>query len=165
MTISAIFREMKIKLYALTLASRCHQCRHWRLKACNFPRRHSCSCKDRFLKAGSSSARGHRTTVPTTLQPAPVYIPHTPWLKQTPESSKRSTNINMGEKRLLLLLLHHHYTFPSSPSHSPVHLFTTCTDYPDFFQPSFFSLSPRRNMKGRVLWMHTQFYGDVITQV
>lgn len=98
MTISAIFREIKIKLYALTLASRCHQCRHWRLKACNFPRRHSCSCKDLFffLKAGSSSARGHRTTVPTTLQPAPVYIPHTPWLKQTPESSKRSTNINIS---------------------------------------------------------------------
>lgn len=51
MTISAMFCEMK-KLYALTLASRCHQCRHWRLKACNFPRRHGCSCKDRFFFKG-----------------------------------------------------------------------------------------------------------------
>lgn len=78
---------------------------------------------------------------------------------------KTNTRILQKEHQHKHLLLHHHYTFPSSPSHSPVHLFTTCTDYPDFFQPSFFSLSPRRNMKGRVLWMHTQFYGDVITEV
>lgn len=143
MTISAIFHEIKIKLYALTLASRCHQCRHWRLKACHFPRRHSCSCKDLFFFFKGGVELG-----PWSQDDGANDITTSSCLHSSHTLVKTNTRILQKEHQHKHLLLHHHYTFPSSPSHSPVHLFTTCTDYPDFLPFSFFKSQEEHEGQG-----------------